>query len=82
MWLTFNNEMYDSATRIITATVPLKEYNRLRYNRLRPTNEITMESHHTGHCRVFKKSDKDKNMLLSSYFYNEDMDVYLCVTVI
>ena len=76
MWLTFNNKMYDSATRTITTAVVLKEYNKIRR-----MNEITMESHHTGHCRVFKKSDKGKNMLLSSYFYNEDMDVYLCVTV-
>ena len=76
MWLTFNNKMYDSSARTITAAVPLKEYNKIRR-----MNEIPMESHHTGHCRVFKKSDTGKNMLLSSYFYNEDMDVYLCVTV-
>ena len=70
--LSFNQNMFDHTVRIITTEVDYGTFMELRDRHIL----VGMRSEHTGDLRTFHLNDKGINKL---YYYNEDMDVYLCV---
>ena len=75
MELKFNQNMFNRNQRVITTYVDYDVFRDMVDNH--PV--IHMRSEHTGEVRSFYWNDKgghDKR-----YYYNEDMDVYLCIAV-
>jgi len=71
--LRFFQNMYNHQTRIITTEVDYGTFMELRDWHA----TIQMRSEHTGDLRTFHWNDRGGVNKL--YYYNEDMDIYLCV---
>ena len=72
--LRFFQNMYNHQTRIITTEVDYSTFMELRDRH----TFVGMRSEHTGKLRTFHLNDKGGGFN-TLYYYNEDMDVYLCV---
>lgn len=76
MELKFNQNMFNPDCRVITTYV---DYDVFRDLETFNHSIIHMRSEHTGKVRSFYWNDKGGHH--KRYYYNEDMDVYLCIAV-